>query len=171
MTDENWLRDGLADAVPPPPASPDRAAGARAMARRARRTTVLAVGGAAASVLLAAGVVAVLQGGQDPEDGTDLVAPGEKILSARADFEKLIGRSRNAGSIRTEQLYVAESGTSMAAPHVSGILAAFLSMRREFVGYPDRVKKILLDNCTDLGRDAYAQGAGLPNLVQMLAGT
>lgn len=101
----------------------------------------------------------------------DLVAPGEKILSARADFEKLIGRSRKAGAIRTEQLYVAESGTSMAAPHVSGILAAFLSMRREFVGYPDRVKKILLDHCTDLGRDAYAQGAGLPNLVQMLAST
>ena len=31
--------------------------------------------------------------------------------------------------------------------------------RREFIGYPDRVKRILLDNCTDLGRDAHMQGA------------
>ena len=56
----------------------------------------------------------------------------------------------------------------MAAPHVSGILAGFLSVKREFVGYPDRVRKILLDSCTDLGRDPYMQGAGLPNLVRML---
>lgn len=85
MTDETWLRDGLADAVPPPPASPDRADGARARARRARRTTVLAVGGATASVLLAAGVVAVLQGGQDPEGGTDLVAASPYDVPGCAD--------------------------------------------------------------------------------------
>ena len=68
-------------------------------------------------------------------------------------------------------LYVSMSGTSMAAPHVSGILAAFLSQRREFIGYPDRVKSILLDNCTDLGRDLYIQGRGMPNLIKMLANT
>ena len=28
----------------------------------------------------------------------------------------------------------------MASPHVSGILASFLSLRREFIGYPDRLK-------------------------------
>ena len=59
----------------------------------------------------------------------------------------------------------------MAAPHVSGVLAAFLSVRREFIGYPDRLKAILIQNCTDLGRDAYGQGAGLPNLIKMLANT
>ena len=59
----------------------------------------------------------------------------------------------------------------MAAPHVSGILAAFLSRRREFIGNPDRVKRILLDNCTDLGRDRLLQGAGMPNLVRMLVAT
>lgn len=109
----------------------------------------------------------------------DVVAPGEKILSARVDFQDLLGKGMTAGkltpkqlqSLKSEQLYVAESGTSMAAPHVSGVLAAFLSQRREFIGYPDRVKQILLEQCTDLGRDPYAQGKGIPNLVKMLAST
>jgi hypothetical protein len=56
----------------------------------------------------------------------------------------------------------------MATPHVSGILAAFLSVRREFIGYPDRVKALLLEHCTDLNRDPYIQGAGLANLIKML---
>jgi hypothetical protein len=30
------------------------------------------------------------------------------------------------------------------------------------------VKRILLDTCTDLGRDRYHQGHGMPNLMQML---
>lgn len=97
----------------------------------------------------------------DGRQKPDLVAPGEKIVSCRTG-----GRG---GDI--EDLYVAMSGTSMAAPHVSGLLAAFLSARPEFKGYPERVKKILLDNCTDLGRVKEHQGAGLPNLVRMLLNT
>ena len=46
----------------------------------------------------------------------------------------------------------------MAAPHVSGLLAAFLSVRREFRGRPDEVKRVLLNTCTDLERDRYHQG-------------
>lgn len=91
----------------------------------------------------------------------DLVAPGEKILSART----------GARGRKESELYVQASGTSMAAPHVSGILAAFLSIRREFIGSPDHLKQLLLKNCTDLGRDPYLQGAGMPNLIRMLAGT
>ncbi|HVK29578.1 MAG TPA: hypothetical protein VM575_14645 [Nocardioides sp.] len=68
MSDEKWLREGLAGAVPEPPAAPDRAEGARTRARRARRTTAAVIGGAAASVLLVAGVVAVL-GDDGPERG------------------------------------------------------------------------------------------------------
>ena len=41
--------------------------------------------------------------------------------------------------------YVDDSGTSMAAPHVSGAIAAFLSIRREFIGQPEEVKRIFLD--------------------------
>jgi subtilisin family serine protease len=95
----------------------------------------------------------------------DLVAPGERIVSARHDW--MIGE--RADPPRRGELYVEMSGTSMATPHVSGVLAAFLSLRREFIGYPDRVKRILLDACIDLGRDPYVQGAGLPSLIKMLA--
>jgi subtilisin family serine protease len=88
----------------------------------------------------------------------DVVAPGERIMSCNADFK--------AG-----KEYIPLSGTSMACPHVSGIIAAFLSVRREFIGNPDKVKEILLANCTDLKRDRYHQGAGIPNLVKMLMST
>jgi len=108
----------------------------------------------------------------DGRQKPDVVAPGEKIMSARVDFAS-VKRARQAkGSTEpAENYYIAESGTSMAAPHVSGVLAAFLSLRREFVGYPDRVKTILLDSCTDLQREQSSQGAGLVNLIKMLAKT
>ena len=92
----------------------------------------------------------------------DCVAPGERILSVRND-------ARTLGAAATiEDLYTEMSGTSMAAPHVSGLIAAFLSKRQEFIGRPDDVKEILLKNCTDLGRQRNMQGAGMPNLVKML---
>jgi len=93
----------------------------------------------------------------------DLVAPGERILSA--------AHTAPANATAEKDLYVEMSGTSQATPHVSGLLAGFLSVRREFVGYPDRVKKILLAHATDLERDPYIQGKGLPNLVKMLLNT
>ncbi len=92
----------------------------------------------------------------DGRSKPDVVAPGERIWSVNARF-------RGA-----QRLHRVESGTSMAAPHVSGLLAAFLSVRREFIGRPDEVKKILLDACTDIGRDRYHQGRGIPNLMKML---
>lgn len=87
----------------------------------------------------------------------DVIAPGERISSCNARWNNLPASH-----------YREESGTSMAAPHVSGLLAAFLSVRREFRGRPDEVKGILLDTCTDLRRDRYHQGRGLPNLMKML---
>lgn len=94
----------------------------------------------------------------------DVVAPGERILSARHDW-----KMRRRGVFERDELYVEMSGTSMASPHVSGLLASFLSLRREFIAYPDRLKEMLLASCVDLRRDQYIQGAGLPNLIKMLA--
>lgn len=97
----------------------------------------------------------------------DVVAPGERVISARHDWNAKAVAGKTVPL--TEALLVEMSGTSMAAPHVSGLLAAFLSRRREFIGEPDRVKQILINACIDLKRDRYMQGAGLPNLIGMLA--
>jgi serine protease AprX len=97
----------------------------------------------------------------------DLVAPGEKIISCQAGA--LRGGSVGAAEVRPNAItahYKEDSGTSMAAPHVSGVIAAFLSIRREFIGRPDRVKEIFLSTATDLRRDRYFQGCGLVDLMR-----
>jgi subtilisin family serine protease len=99
----------------------------------------------------------------DGRQKPDVVAPGERIVSCRHKILKTADVLRNR--------YVAMSGTSMAAPHVSGVLAAFLSMRREFIGCPDKMKRLLMESCTDLKRERAQQGAGLINLVKMLVAT
>jgi serine protease AprX len=92
----------------------------------------------------------------------DVVAPGEKILSA-ATGKLLIDRAEGK-----QCEYVEDSGTSMAAPHVSGVIAAFLSVRREFIGQPERVKEIFLGAATDLKRERSFQGAGLVDLMRAI---
>lgn len=92
----------------------------------------------------------------------DLVAPGEKILSA-ATGKLLVDRAEGKPCE-----YVEDSGTSMAAPHVSGVIAAFLSVRREFIGEPERVKEIFLGAATDLKRERSFQGAGLIDLMRAI---
>jgi hypothetical protein len=96
----------------------------------------------------------------DGRQKPDVVAPGERILSCRHQPE---GKGKSI-----DELYLEMSGTSMAAPHISGLVASFLSIHREFVGYPDKVKEKLLAACTDLKREPAQQGAGMPNLVRML---
>jgi serine protease AprX len=92
----------------------------------------------------------------------DLVAPGEKILSA-ATGKLLMDRAEGK-----QCAYVEDSGTSMAAPHVSGVIAAFLSVRREFIGEPERVKEIFVRAATDLKRERSFQGAGLVDLMRAI---
>ncbi len=99
----------------------------------------------------------------------DVVAPGEWITSAAAGSVRARAGLPPAPSDGHEVGYAELSGTSMAAPHVSGVLAAFLSSRPEFIGRPREVKDLLVGCATDLGRERYAQGAGLVDLMRMLA--
>ena len=69
----------------------------------------------------------------------DIVAPGERVISAAAGALLV-----KAQSVAPDATYIENSGTSMAAPHVSGAAAAFLSVHREFAGQPDAVSKALL---------------------------
>jgi serine protease AprX len=105
----------------------------------------------------------------------DLLAPGEKILScASAQSPKFTEAVTTYGAeVDTFKFpkvgwYVPDSGTSMAAPHVSGAIAAFLSIRREFIGQPDQVKRIFIQSATDLGRERYFQGNGLVDLMRAI---
>ncbi|MCR8547433.1 S8 family serine peptidase [Salipiger sp. P9] len=81
----------------------------------------------------------------------DLVAPGEKIKSA---------------VLRGETGVL--DGTSMAAPHVSGAAALLMARFPELIGEAPRIKRILCDSATDLGRERYFQGAGLLDVLRAM---
>lgn len=94
----------------------------------------------------------------------DIVAPGEKIISCASASTSPGGADGSDGVAR----YREDSGTSMAAPHVSGVIAAFLSVRREFIGKAEKVKDIFVSTATDLKRDRYFQGGGLVDLMRAI---
>ncbi len=98
----------------------------------------------------------------------DLIAPGERITSAAtgALINGIVPLQTGDPGIAR---YVEDSGTSMAAPHVSGAIAAFLSVRDEYIGRPDEVKQLFMSNATSLGRHEFFQGAGLLDLMRVLS--
>ncbi|MES2055175.1 MAG: S8 family peptidase [Pseudomonadota bacterium] len=81
----------------------------------------------------------------------DVVAPGERID----------GPLPNLGFGRLD-------GTSMAAPHVSGVAALLMARYPEMIGDPARVKSVIMNTATDLGRERYFQGAGLVDALRAL---
>jgi hypothetical protein len=81
----------------------------------------------------------------------DLVAPGEKVIGP-------------VGADGYEEM----QGTSQAAPFVSGAAAILLARNSELIGDPARVKAILCQSATDLGRLREFQGAGLLDVLRAL---
>jgi len=79
----------------------------------------------------------------------DLVAPGERVLSTVPNDD-----------------WAPESGTSMAAPLVSGAAAMLLARYEELIGQPRRVKRILCESATDLGRERSFQGHGMLDVLR-----
>src|ERR1035438_4693376 len=98
----------------------------------------------------------------------DLLAPGERIVSCGAGpdlntYKTKAGLDGSGGAY-----YIERSGTSQATPHVSGVIAGLLSVRAEFVGRPQEIKKLLMENAIDLGRDGAAQGRGLVDMLRTI---
>lgn len=86
----------------------------------------------------------------------DLVAPGSYVRACNGFFEH-----------KNHSFYTVKSGTSMAAPVVSGAIALLLSK------YPDmsnvEVKMKLWRSCDDLGLPENHQGHGILNIEKLLS--
>jgi subtilisin family serine protease len=85
----------------------------------------------------------------------DLVAPGERIRAPMPGGEAADGGQW--GDL---------DGTSMAAPHVSGAAAMLMARYSELIGQPRRIKRILCETATDLGRERSFQGHGMLDVLR-----
>lgn len=100
------------------------------------------------------------------EDRPTVTAPGVDVISARASLSSLGGLSAqdDADMIAPEHLpfYTVSSGTSMAAPHVSGIVALMLEADPTLQW--EDVKLILQETATPMaGLEPWESGAGYVN--------
>ena len=81
----------------------------------------------------------------------DLVAPGERIVSTLPD--------EDSGPL---------DGTSQASPHVSAAAAMLMARYPELNRDPRRIKRILCESATELGRERTFQGHGLLDVLRAL---
>ncbi|OFC70799.1 S8 family serine peptidase [Alteromonas confluentis] len=100
------------------------------------------------------------------EDRPTVTAPGVDVISVRASTSSLGGLSAqdDAAMIEPQHLpfYTVSSGTSMAAPHVSGIVALMLEADPNLQWFD--VKRILQETATPMaGLAAWEAGAGYVN--------
>ena len=77
------------------------------------------------------------------------------------------GRARRADRARSRTSEWGDlNGTSMAAPHVSGAAAMLMARYAELIGQPRRIKRILCESATDLGRERSFQGHGMLDVLR-----
>ncbi|MEC8418411.1 MAG: S8 family serine peptidase, partial [Pseudomonadota bacterium] len=100
------------------------------------------------------------------EDRPTITAPGVDIISARASLSSLgaLSAQDDADMIAPEQVpfYTVSSGTSMAAPHASGIVALMLEANPNLQWR--EVKSILQETATPMaGLAEWEAGAGYAN--------
>ncbi|PEJ57618.1 MULTISPECIES: S8 family serine peptidase [unclassified Bacillus (in: firmicutes)] len=87
----------------------------------------------------------------------DITAPGQAIIAARA-------AGTNAGS-PIDSMYTNMSGTSMAAPHVTGAVAIMKQLHPDWTA--TQLKAALMSSAKPLsGVSVYGQGAGRLDLVR-----
>ncbi len=87
----------------------------------------------------------------DGRNKPDLLAPGDRVWGPVPG-----------------QGWGQKSGTSQAASHVSGVAAMLLARYPELRGRPRRIKAVLCETATDLGRLVHFQGHGLVDALRAL---
>ncbi len=87
---------------------------------------------------------------KDGRTKPDICFPGEGIVAARAAGTRM--------GTPVDDFYTAASGTSMATPHCTGVVALLLEAAPHLT--PEEVKRLLMEHAVDLGVDPNAQGAG-----------
>ncbi len=102
----------------------------------------------------------------DPFYHPTITAPGTDIVSTRAPNTVLppLGLAGNDPNINPEWLpyYTTMTGTSMATPHVAGVLALLYQVRGDMT--PDLAKQLLVNTATPMpDYKEYACGAGYVN--------
>ncbi len=84
----------------------------------------------------------------------DILAPGENVLSSYPGDK-----------------YMSNSGTSMAGPHIAGVVALIWSANPDLIGNIDRTEEILVETATPYDFSAYPVPAcGAENIPNNIAG-